>query len=203
MFAMNMKGETVSAVDGDAASHDPGRSFVRRLSDFEEIAEFFSGWDGRFEQLSAGRFEGRLSLVRGRAVRLVSLNCDQVILARGRSAPGLFALYSVTPANAGGRWQGRRLSPGQVVVHGPDADTNHLSSRRFASVGFSVPADFMEAAARPLTATDLAEWPRGWAALSPRPDLYTDLNARIQRFLDLATADPTILAAPEGEQLES
>ena len=192
----------MSMDNGPAPAQDSGHSFTSPLSDFDQVAGFFAGWDGRFEQLSSGRFEGRLSLVRGREVRLVSLQCNQVLLARGRLAPGLFALYAVTPANAGGLWQGRRLTPGQFVVHGPDAETNHLSARQLTSVGFSMQADLIEAAARKLTAADLDYWPKEWAAFTPPPDCYSDLNARIQQLLRLALADPTTLASPEGAQLE-
>ncbi len=192
----------MSTTNGATATQDSGQSFTRRLSDFDQVACFFAGWDGRFEQLSAGRFEGWLSLVRGGEVRLVSLECNQVILARGRHAPGLFTLYTVTPANAGGLWQGHRLSPGQFVVHGPDAETNHLSARRISTVGFSIQADLIEAAARRLITADLKEWPRKWMALTPPPDRYSDVNARFHRLLNLALADPTILASPEGAQLE-
>lgn len=190
------------SMDNGPAPQESGRSFTSPLLDFDHVAGFFAGWDGRFEQLSAGRFEGRLSLVRGREVRIVSLQCNQVILARGRRDPGLFTLYAVTPANAGGLWQGRRLTPGQLVAHGPDAETNHLSARQITSVGFSMQANLIEAAATRLIAADPKDWPHDWTAFTPPPDRYSDLNARIQRLLSLALADPSILASPEGALLE-
>lgn len=192
----------MSKVNGASASQLPDLSSNHRLSDFDQVSGFFAGWEGRFEQLSSGRFEGHLSLVRGREVRLVSLEANQVLLARGRRAPGLFTLYTVTPANAGGIWHGHRLDPGQWVVHGPGAETNHLSGRRTASVGITVQSDLIEAAARSLMGQNLENWPRGWSVLTPPPDLYSDVNSKIHRLLDLGLADPTILSSPEGAQLE-
>ncbi|HEY2784524.1 MAG TPA: helix-turn-helix domain-containing protein [Fimbriiglobus sp.] len=179
-----------------------GYSFSKLLTDFDQLAGYFAKWDGRFEQLSAGRFAGRLSLVRGRTVRLSSVDCNQVILARGRDDAGLFKLYTVTPANAGGLWQGRRLAPGQLVVHGPEADTDHITGRRINSVGFTVPAGEMEAAARSLLGGEFKKLPHSWAALTPSPDLYAEVSARFQAMLNMALADPTILTSTEGALLE-
>lgn len=181
---------------------DIGFALTQELSDFDQLAAFFVGWEGRFEQLSSGTFEGRLSVVRGRTVRLVSVEGNQSILARGRRAPGLFTLYAVNPSNAGGLWQGRRLEPGQWVVHGPEADTNHRTARRFTSAGLSVTALDMDAAARSLTADELAAWPQSWEALTPPPEHASELTTRTGRLLRLALADPTILSAAEGRQLE-
>jgi hypothetical protein len=103
----------LSKVNGAAAAQESSQSFTSLLSDFDPVAGFFAGWDSRFEQLSAGRVAGRLSLARGGEVRLVSPECNEAILARGGCAPGRFVLYAVTPDNARGRWQGRRLSRGQ------------------------------------------------------------------------------------------
>jgi AraC family transcriptional regulator, ethanolamine operon transcriptional activator len=187
---------------GPAAPADPVLAFTQDLSDFDQLAAFFVGWEGRFEQLSSGRFEGSLSVVRGRTVRLVSVACNQSILARGRRAPGLFTLYTVNPSNAGGIWQGRRLDPGQWVVHGPEADSNHRTARRFTSAGLSVAAPEMEEAARGLLATDIAAWPQSWEALTPPPEHASELTTRTGRLLRLALADPTILSAAEGRQFE-
>lgn len=178
----------------------PPAALARRLSDFDQLAAFFPAWTGRFEQLSTGRFEGSLSLVRGRAVRLAAVAANRAVLLRGRGAPGLFGLYLVTPENADGIWQGRRLAPGQFVVHGPDTETNHLTARRFASVGLSVPAELMEGAVRSLSG--VGGVPSTWTALAPAPDAHTLVSKRIQRLFAAARADPTVLATAEGLQLE-
>src|SRR5262245_41122098 len=128
----------MSGANGRGRTQNRIHAFDRPLSDFDDLAGFFVGWNGRFEQLSTGTFEGRLKLVRGKAIQLVSLDCNQVILARGRRESGLFTVYSVNSTNAGGLWQSQRLAPGQLVVHGPEADTNHLSARKFTSAGLSI-----------------------------------------------------------------
>lgn len=180
----------------------PNHTFSTSLTDFDQLAGFFTGWNGRFEQLSAGRFEGRLSVAHGRTVRLESVDCNQVILARGRGEPGMFSIYIVTPANAGGLWQGRRLTPGQLVVQGPEAETNHITARRITSVGYTLRAGDAEAAARSLLGNEFEGLPISWAALTPPPELYRELNAQFHRLLALALNDPTILTSAEGSQLE-
>ncbi|MBP3959946.1 helix-turn-helix domain-containing protein [Gemmata sp. G18] len=180
----------------------PPVALARSLSDFDQLAAFYSGWSGRFEQLSSGRFDGTLSLARGRAGRIVSVDLNQTVLARGRGAPGLFSLYTVTPANAGGIWQGRRLDPGQFVVHGPDTETNHYTARRCTSTGISAGADFMEEAARSLSGGAAGAWPTTWDALVPAPDAYSRVHNKILQLLARAVADPALLATGEGHQLE-
>ena len=40
-----------------ARPHTPAAARGTRLTDFDQLAALFSGWQGRFEQLTAGRFQ--------------------------------------------------------------------------------------------------------------------------------------------------
>lgn len=61
-----------------------------------------------------------------------------MILARGATVPGECSFYTVTGDNAHGLWHGRRLDPGQLVVHGPGGQTDHLTARRGNARGLTL-----------------------------------------------------------------
>ena len=182
--------------------HAPAAARGVRLTDFDQLAAFFSHWQGRFEQLTAGRFEASLRVVRGRTVRAVAVAANQSVLLRGRDAADLCSFYPVITGNAGCVWQGRRLRPGGLVVHGPDAESDHCSSRQMESMGLSLRAEVLAEAARVLRAADAPAAPRGWAVLTPPPDAAAGFHRRLQLLIARGTADPALLATPEGHRLE-
>lgn len=180
-----------------ATSDDPPSG--RHFTDFDHLAAFFTGWDGRFEQVSSGRFEATLRVARGTIVRAASVELNQTILARGRGAPELVTVYPVAARNAGGLWRGRRLDPGLVVVHGTDAETDHRTARLCESMGLSLPVADLERVARVVKNSDNVQGPRGWNSLTPPPDLYDALDRRLRRLL---TSSSRSLAAADGVRLE-
>lgn len=187
--------------------HPPGRSVADPaappgvLTDFDQLGAFFAGWDGRFEQVSAGRFAGRLRAVRGERLRLVEVELNQAVLGRGRARPGLFSAYLVQAGNAGSLWQGRRLRPGQLVVHGPDAETDHVTARRSVTAGLSLDAVAFGQAARALLGRDEAAIPFTWAASTPPPEAAARLDRAMRAMLG-AAPDPTWPTSAEGRGAE-
>lgn len=175
---------------------------VIRLTEFEQVAGLFGRWQGRFEQISGGRFEGTLRVVSGRLVRVIGIEANQRVLIRGHDAAGLFSVYPVTPGNAADLWQGRRLAPGQLVVTGVQTEVDHYSARRTADLGASARPAVLEEAARSLLAADAVVLPAAWAAITPPPAAAADLTRRLAGLLDRGVADPSPLGTPDGDRLE-
>lgn len=178
----------------------PARPFVaieQPLASFEQLAAMFMGWNGRFEQLTAGRFQGHLRVVQGRMLRIVSVEANQTVLLRGQAAKGLLSLYPVAPSNADGVWHGRRLDPGNLVVHGRDADTNHRSARNCRMLGLTVPFEQVERAAQ-LIRSDRDRELADWSARCVPPERLAALERSIRRLLSIDTDD----AAESGHCLE-
>lgn len=157
---------------------------TQEFDDFDHIASFFAHWEGLFEQLSRGRFAGTLRTAQGRTVRVVSLNVNQVLLARGVGDPGFVTLIPVTGRNASALWQGRELREGQLVVQGPDAETNHRTARSYEILSLSIPANAFFDAARVLLGSDQECCSRGWEAHSLSPQSAGRLTRSISRFLE-------------------
>lgn len=172
------------------------------LSDFEQIGAVFTSWQGRFEQLSSGRFEAALRVVRGGRVRVSGIEANQRVVIRGHDTAGVFSVYPVTAANAASVWQGRQLAPGRVVVNGVRTEVDHVSGRRTENLGVSLRPETLQDAARALLAADVVPVPQTWAALSPPPDAFAGLTRHLSRLLGRGVADPSLLGTPEGDRLE-
>jgi AraC-like DNA-binding protein len=163
----------------------PTAIHTERLDDCDRVALLHSGENLRIEQLSPGCFEGTFAAVRGRIVRAATAEFNQVVLIRGQAMSDQVSIYPVSPENAGGVWQGRRLDPGRLVIHGPDAGTDHRSSRYCRLMEFSLPADALVHFARILLRADINVGPRSWSAASPSPEVVAALVRSTRRMLAL------------------
>lgn len=172
-----------------------------RLTSFEQATALFGRWEGRFEQLSCGRFTGTLRTVRGRAVRVLAVEVNQQVLLRGHDGAGMLSVYPVTDRGAANTWHGHRLAAGQVVVHGFGAEVDHYSARKCAASGLSLRPGALAGAARALLGAEPAV-PHDWDVLSPPPEAFAQLNRRIARLVDRGVADPSVLGTAEGARLE-
>ncbi|QDU23906.1 helix-turn-helix domain-containing protein [Urbifossiella limnaea] len=172
-----------------------------RLTSFEQVPMCFAGWDGTIEQVTCGRFEGSLQVVRSRAVRVIRITGTQSLRLRGQENGTIVSLTPVLPGNAAGVWHGQRLDPGQVVVRGPDAGIDHRSARTSEYLNVSVPVAALEAATRAIGGPDPLPALRAWAVLTPRPDDYRALGLATDRLLG-ATGDWPVLSDPEAGQFE-
>lgn len=116
---------------------------------------------------------------------------------RGRDAAGRFSIHLVMSGNAGGLWQGCRLTPGQIVVLGTDGEVDHCSARRTESLGLSLQQEVWQDAVRSLLNIDGSPQPLTWAVAALRPDSFVDLHRRLNQLLNIGIADPTILGTHE------
>jgi hypothetical protein len=89
-------------------------SFALRLKELEHVSSVFVDWQGRIEQVSSGRFEGKLQVVSGALIRIIDIEGNPKVRVRGHDSLGLVSVYPVTPEFATGLWQRRRLDPGRA-----------------------------------------------------------------------------------------
>lgn len=174
------------------------------LTRFEQVPLCLLGWGGTIEQVTRGRFNGSLQVVRGRHLRIMRVAGTQRLLVRGReAADGLVTINPVTPGNAGGLWQGRRLAPGQLVVRGPDVGVDHLSPRQSEYLGVTLPVAALEDAARALTRREeRLPVPRSWAALTPAPADFETVVRATREVLGRAPAAPPPVPDPGFDRVE-
>jgi AraC family transcriptional regulator, ethanolamine operon transcriptional activator len=181
-----------------------GKPFAKvlPLNDFDQGKRFFSDWQGQIEQISSGKFEGRIEVVRNSLVRIVQVVSNQRVLARGHDASGLLSVYPVTSENAGDLWQGYRLSPGHLILNGVQTEIDHCVGRGTKSTGLSLKPQKLHDAARIVLGTDGLAIPSSWFSLMPPPDIMARLNANLGRLLDIGVETPTLLGNAECGQIE-
>ncbi len=172
------------------------------LTDFGEVGSLFANWQGRFEQISSGRFEGTLRVVQGGLVRLIGITTNQRLWLRGNDASDMFSIFPVTTGNCGSLWEGHRLSPGHLVLDDADGEANHFTSRRTDYQGAFVRTDNLLEAAQTLLARDEVALPRHWTVSAPPPERFARLCQQLTLLLNQGVADPNLLGTPEGNRLE-
>ncbi len=139
---------TVSQSNLGASS---GRVISQRLNDFEGFSNVFVRWNGRFQQMSRGSFQGTIHVLSGQCVRLFQVETNQSILTQGMDNASLATFIPITPRNEGTVWQGRRLSTGQLIVKSPNADYHNQTGRDTVLRALLVPVDTIQSANRILT----------------------------------------------------
>jgi AraC family transcriptional regulator, ethanolamine operon transcriptional activator len=189
-----MKNVVPSALD---LGHHPGNS---RITDFDDLCAMFSGWQGKFEQCSVGRFEGSLWIGEGRKLQAHLVRVNQSLRVRGREKPGLGSVSLVISESAGSLWHGRRLDPGCVVVRGGDVEADHRTSRKLTYLGFALPEADLRQAARAVNGDDIG--PLCWQVRRPSPDGFSELNRLIRRLLLESAVSSFCGASGEIHQIE-
>lgn len=183
----------------------PAETIARRLihfSDSGQLADFFVGWNGKFEQISTGNFAGSLDVVKGASVRVVSAQFNQKLLVRGHAAPGLCSFYLVERGNADSLWHGRQLSPGQIVMHGPQGTTDHRTARRSIDYGLTMAAEEFHESVRTLLGATHPAIPNSWGAFDTKPDAHSTLHQRMCRLLNYHAFNSMQPISPESRQIE-
>lgn len=170
----------------------------RRLTEFEQLLAVFGRWEGRFERLTCGPFEGTILAAGGRRARGYLATANQSILARGREAARLVAVVPVLLGSAGCVWQHRRLDPGHLVLRGSDVEVDHQTSRRVVRMELDVDEEAFRGAARVLVGIDPGRV--SWSAVRPPPGAFDEFERRLRRFLHAAGREPS--GAGETEVLE-
>ncbi len=181
---------------------EPTGGWTLRLTDIDQLAALFLNWQGRIEQISGGQFEADLKLVRGRVVRAVSIRANQRARIRGRDSAGLFWAHAVSAGSAESLWQGHRLAVGQMVLTGPENDTDYTSPRLTSHQSIALLPAEMDAAVRSLLASDGGGLPRGWAAVAPSPAAGAQSQRLFARFVEFGLSSPHLMATPDAHRLE-
>ena len=164
----------------------PPRPFEFRIDDFDHLVQLLSRWDGRFEQLSCGRFEGILRVRRGQQLYAHLATANQAIMVRARERPGLVTLALVLPESTGCVWQGKRLDAGFLVVRSGDVEVDHRTSKNALNLSIAVDEESLYRTAQRLTRAEPK--PILWLGVQPPPYVFRRLEARVRRFLVASTS---------------
>ena len=128
-------------------SQVPNPMLAREFDDFDELAEFLSGWDVDFRQLDTGPFQGRLEQLAGGHTILARGEVGRTLEQRGNPPPGAWTFIVPTPDCSPCMWHGNPLSPGDIAVIRSGGELDLLSHDGFSVFSFSVSETHLAAVA--------------------------------------------------------
>lgn len=173
-----------------------------QLTEAEQLAQFFANWQGQIEQISGGRFEGRLRVVGGNAIRVATVAFNQRVALRGRDSSRQIAVYPVIDRRSTNSWLGNRLRPGQIVVGGPDHEIIRCSPKEASDWSVHLQAEVLTDAARGVKNADVLASPCTSMVYTVPPDALAEFMRRLKRMLDMGLADPAFPESIECQRLE-
>lgn len=179
-----------------------GRKVSLQSHDIDRFAEFFPMWTGRLDQISAGRFQGKLEFLQGSMIRVFTARINQSILLEGHPEAGMFTLYPVTREHSQSLWQRRRLCEGSVVQNGPDMQIHHRTARNVTAEAMTLPMSEMEHFAQVVYRCDRWNISRSWVAIEAMPVRFEAFRRAL--YAVLAWGDTREGRGPcaEGTQIE-
>ena len=179
-----------------------GRVISQVLNDFEGFANVFARWNGRFQQMSRGSFQGAIRVVSGQRVRLFQAETNQSILTQGMDNASLATFIPITPRNEGTVWQGKRLSAGQLIVKSPDAEYHNRTAHDTVLRALLVPVETIRSATRILTGSDPNETMPLWRAPRIAPEKMERFQQSFTELLTTSLDAPELVGGPQARALE-
>lgn len=165
----------------------------KRARDASEHADSLRGWNQRYEQLSAGSFEGITDELRVGPAQLFGERANQAVLQTGQLGPNHVAIALVVMGDAPGWYCGHRLS-GEHLIGVRDSGAFDL----VAGAGMEILALSLDTRALHELVAQVdgtgAEPPQVPAVLKPSPQAMTG-------FRSLACSALALGRGPEGASL--
>ncbi len=125
----------------DAGSRPPGAScqcVQRTFCDADEHAEALRAWDQRYEQLTPGRFTGRVTETWLDDVQVFRESTNQMVLQSGRAWPGACILGLVVASAGDAVFRDHSVSAGSGFAFGAPGEFSLRAPRDFDVIGIAV-----------------------------------------------------------------
>lgn len=137
----------------------------QRTRDADEQAASVRDWDQRYEQLSAGRFDGVVDELRVGPVQVFAECANQAVVQAGHLSRDRLSIALVRTAGAPGWYCGHRLSGEHLIGISAQGDFDLVASAGMQILALSVDAPALRTLAAQLDGAD-----------TPVPDVPTVLN---------------------------
>lgn len=186
----------------NASSHVPtGRSHARlwcqrhRCSDVDEQAAVQRNWTLRYEQVSAGRFDGELTLVQLPSLRLVAESTSQAVRQVGDIGVGHygFALADMQPGEA--FFNGQPLGA-QTMMVGRGDGLDMLTPVDCRLVGIVVEHELLSSLWQQLYQRPLAQWLEQQVVIQLAPERAAAVRQLHRGLLQRLDDAPQLLDDP-------
>jgi len=122
-----------------------------RLSDADEQAGLLATLDQRYQQLTAGRFDGRWQSIAFDGIDVFRERIGQCVHQSGVAQPGYWTFATATELSAPAYWDGTSVEASTLICFEPGRAFELRTPRRAECVGFTIPesaiGDFFDAQA--------------------------------------------------------
>ncbi len=170
----------------------PTRACDLTITNTDDLARLFPGWDGRFEQISAGPFRGQIQFTESRQTRVFRAVVNQRVLSRGAPQPNWVDLCPVFATNQETRWQRHCLEPDSLVLRGVGVNVDNLTGRQGEILVLSVPTELLDRAAEYSPGVNARCW-HGWHGYRRNPASIQGFQRQVRRLLADALAPAACL----------
>lgn len=165
----------------------------KRVHDAGEQAASLPGWDQRYEQLSAGRFEGEVDELRIGPVQVFAERANQQVMQAGQLSQQRLSIALVRSSGAPGWYCGHRLTGEHLIGIASHGDFDLVASAGMVITALSVDADALRQLATQLEgpAVQLPTLP---TLLDATPEAMEKIRTLMHAALALAQAGASACA---------
>ena len=157
----------------------------QRTRDADEQAASVHDWDQRYEQLSAGRFDGVVDELRVGPVQVFSECANQVVMQAGHLSGDRQSVALVRATGAPGWYCGHRLTGEHLIGISAQGDFDLVASAGMQILALSVDTQALRTLAAQLDGADTPV-PDVPTVLKPPPDTLDQLRGLLGTALSLA-----------------
>lgn len=156
----------------------------KHTHDVDEQAASMHGWNQRYEQLSAGRFDGVVDELRVGPAQVFAESANQVVMQVGHMSPDRLSIALVRTDGAPGWYCGHRLTGEHLIGISSQGDFDLVASANMQILALSVDTQALRTLAAQLDGPD-AELPEVPTELHPPPTVLNQMRALLGTALSL------------------
>lgn len=178
-------------------------SRVVETSDAHEQAQAQEGWTLHYEQMSCGRFEGRVELLQLPGLSLVQESANQAIRQRGNLSGDSY-LFAIPASEYQGQafFSGQSVRQNQLMV-GPDDGLDLCTPSHFKLSGVVIDSHLLQSAWRQTNLHPIENWLKQQRVITIEPQVCAYLQhlqkSAFERVHSLPNLSTSVLTAVRDE----
>ncbi|SEB06006.1 helix-turn-helix domain-containing protein [Variovorax sp. YR216] len=170
--------------------------------DADEHAAGLSAWDQRYEQISAGRFDGHVEDLRIGPVQIFVETASRAVFQCGMPRAGSHTIGLMQPKAEGGWFCGHRLDGENMIMIASDSEFDLTAGAGMGVTGISIDTEHLVALATRLRGGEHAVLPaRGPCVLDASDAVQAGLRNLVETALSLARLQPAMLQQHPAQRM--
>jgi len=175
---------------------------TQETRDADEHAAGLSAWDQRYEQISAGRFDGHVEDLRVGPVQIFVETATQAVFQCGMPRAGTHTVGIMQPKEEGGWFCGHRLDDENLIVIASDSEFDLTAGAGMCVTGISIDTQHLFALAAQLRGGEHPMLPGGGPCVLNSPvAVQAGIRHLVDSALALARQQPAMLQQPAAQRM--